>query len=62
MVVAHPAMRAGGPRAQDAPLYGPEACAYRRESLSAANYVGIECNLKLKAANPLTHLIVASTK
>ncbi len=59
--VTHLAMRAGGPRAQDVPLYGPEACARRRESLSAGNYVVIECNLKPKAANPLTHLIVAST-
>ncbi len=71
-----PIIRAGGPhaqkpngrvaylemrRAQDIPLYGLEACARRRVSLSAGNYVVIECNLKPKAANPLTHLIVAST-
>ena len=59
--VTYLAMRAGGPRTQDAPLYGMETCARRRESLSAGNYVVIECNLKPKAANPLIHVIVAST-
>ncbi len=54
-------MRARGLRLQDAPLYGMETCARRRESLSAGNYVVIECNLKPKAANPLIHVIVAST-
>jgi|GEM_PF-6364439 len=54
-------IRAGGLRAQDAPLYGLEARARRREPPSVRGNVVIECNLKLKTANPLTHLIVAST-
>jgi hypothetical protein len=46
MVVVHPAMRAGGPRTQDAPLYGPETRARR-------NPMGVT-HLAMRAGGPRT--------